>query len=165
VAKQIVPNKKKITAAQQSITGKAILRGVRPFPIVGIGASAGGIEAVSELLGYLPSDLGMAYVVVQHLAPKHTSILPELLQKKTEMKVHTVVDGMALVANNVFVIPPNTYISITDGHLTLSKIESPGRNQVIDHFLTALAATYQNNAVGIVLSGMASDGTAGIEAI
>src|SRR6187551_1200159 len=90
------------------------------FTVVAIGASAGGIEAISKLLENLSPKLGMAYVIIQHLAPDHESILPELRERKTSMSVHQVEDGMKVKADNVHVIPPNTYMSIEDGHLRLS---------------------------------------------
>jgi two-component system CheB/CheR fusion protein len=141
-------------------------KGIKPFPIVAIGASAGGIEAISNLLENLSPKLGMAYVIIQHLAPDHESILPELLERKTSMHVHQVEDGMEVKANNVYVIPPNTYMSITDGHLRLSpRIKSDGVYHSIDFFLNALAPVYKNKAIAVILSGSASDGSIGVQAI
>ncbi|HTE23522.1 chemotaxis protein CheB [Flavitalea sp.] len=137
-----------------------------PFPVVGIGASAGGIEAIMNLLSNLSPDLGMAYVIVQHLSPEHKSILPELLEKKTAMKVHQVTDGIKIEANNVYVIPQATYMIIVDGHLSLSgRSRADKRIPVIDHFLETLANVYQNTAIAVILSGIGSDGTAGVQAI
>jgi two-component system CheB/CheR fusion protein len=138
--------------------------GIRPM--VAIGASAGGLEAILTLLENLPSDTGAAYVIIQHLSPSHESILPELLERKSSMPVHKVEDGMAVEENNVYVIPPNKYLSIEDSHLLLSPREKQEAGiHSIDHFLTALAPIYQGNAIAVILSGTANDGTAGIRAI
>ena len=136
------------------------------FPIAGIGASAGGLEALSDFLENLPTECGIAFVIVQHLSPKHESLLPELLQRKTKMPVHKVEDGMAVNANNIYVIPPDTYMSIIDNHLSLSernKIKGPFLP--VNFFFKTLAYTYKNKAIGILLSGSASDGTAGFKEI
>ena len=131
-----------------------------------IGASAGGIEAISKLLENLSPRLGMAYVIIQHLAPDHESILPELLERKTSMPVNQVADGMEVKPNNVYVIPPNTYMGITDGHLRLSpRIKSDGVYHSIDFFLNALASVYKNKAIAVILSGSATDGSIGVRAI
>jgi two-component system CheB/CheR fusion protein len=137
----------------------------KPFPIVGFGASAGGLEAFSAVLANLEFNLGMAYVLVMHLAPHHKSALTQILQSKTRMPVQTVKDGMEVMANNVYVIPPNTCMSIVDGHLKLSPRSSSVGNYAVDFFLTGLAAIYKNNAIGVILSGTASDGTLGLKAI
>lgn len=136
------------------------------FPIVGFGASAGGIEAFMTLLQHLDPNLGMAYVLVMHLSPNHKSSLAKVLQTKTTMPVNTVKDGMEVKANNVYVIPPNTLMSMVDGHLKLGRRELPTTgNFEIDFFLTALASIYKNNAIGVILSGTATDGTLGVKAI
>lgn len=136
------------------------------FSIVAIGASAGGLEAISELLKHLPSDLGMAYVIIQHLDPDHDSILPELLEKKTTMPVQKVENNMHVEINQVYVIPPNTFMSIVDSKLKLmNRVKSEGVYHSIDYFLTSLAPIYKNNAIGIILSGTATDGTLGVKAI
>ncbi|HWK03227.1 MAG TPA: CheR family methyltransferase [Puia sp.] len=138
----------------------------KPFPVVAIGASAGGLEAISKLLENLSPSLGMAYIVIQHLSPDHESILPELLHKKTKMKVLQVENGMEVLPDAVFVIPPNAFMSIVDGKLTLiPRKKNDGTYHSIDFFLTALAPIYQNNAIAVILSGTATDGTAGVRAI
>lgn len=108
----------------------------------------------------------MAYVLVMHLSPNHKSALTEILQPKTKMPVHTVKDGVKVEPNNLYVIPPNTFMSIVDGHLKLAprSITSIG-NFAVDYFMTTLAEVYKNKAVGVVLSGTASDGTLGLKAI
>jgi len=140
--------------------------GAAPFPVAAIGASAGGLEAIKTFLENLPDDTGISYVVVQHLAPNRESILPELLEKKTSMPVHQVKDRMPLEPNQVYVIPPNTYMNIVDGHLTLFPRENKeGIFLPIDFFFKNLAGIYQNKAIGILLSGTGSDGTAGFKEI
>jgi two-component system CheB/CheR fusion protein len=138
----------------------------KPFPVVGFGASAGGVKAFATLLKNLRPDLGMAYVLVMHLSPNHKSALKEIMQTKTIMPVQTVKDGMEVKVNNVYVIPPNTFMSIVDGHLKLAprSIATVG-NFAVDYFLTALASIYKNNAIGVILSGTATDGTLGLKAI
>ena len=108
----------------------------------------------------------MAYVLIMHLSPSHKSVLAEIVQAHTKMRVHTVKDGMEVMANNIYVIPPNTFMSLVDGHLKLAtrSITAVG-NFAVDYFLTALASIYKNNAIGVVLSGTATDGTLGLKAI
>src|SRR5213083_375526 len=134
--------------------------------VVGVGASAGGLEAFEQLLRALPDDTGLAFVLVQHLAPKHESMLSELLAKATRMPVVEVTQGMRVQGNHVYVIPPNADMSISDGMLHLSPL-SPDRGlrMPIDFFLRSLADTYQSRSIGVILSGTASDGTLGMQAI
>jgi two-component system CheB/CheR fusion protein len=134
--------------------------------IVAIGASAGGIEALSDLMGYLPVDTGMAFVLVQHLDPKHNSMLTELLGRKTAMKVEEVSDGTQARPNHVHVIPPNATMSISHQTLHLSpREESHGLHMPVDHFMRALAEQKGNRAIGVILSGSGSDGTLGMAEI
>jgi two-component system CheB/CheR fusion protein len=136
------------------------------FPVAGVGASAGGLEAFTALLKALPPDTGIAFVLVQHMDPTHESILPKLLANATSMPVHEVRDGMLVEPNHVYVIPPNRGMAISEGFLRLTnRAETSGRNLPIDDFFCALAADLQRGAIGIVLSGLASDGTQGLEAI
>src|SRR5213593_4415879 len=134
--------------------------------VVGVGASAGGLEAFEQLLRALPDDTGLAFVLVQHLAPKHESMLSELLAKATRMPVVEVTQGMQVHANHVYVIPPNADMSISDGVLHLSPL-SPDRalRMPIDSFFRSLADTHQSRSIGVILSGTASDGTLGLQAI
>ena len=137
-----------------------------PNSIVGIGASAGGLEAFEQLLAALPVDTGMAFVLVQHLAPKHESILSELLSKSTRMPVVEVTEGVAVAPNAVYVIPPNADMTIHDGVLHLSPLSPDrARRMPIDIFLRSLAEDQPGRAIGVILSGTASDGTLGIQAI
>ncbi len=141
-------------------------KGAAPFPVAAIGASAGGLEALRLFLENLPQDTGIAYVIIQHLSPSHESILPELLERKTKMPVHKVEDRMAIHSNNIYVIPPDRYMSIVDGHLTLSpRKNKEGLFLPIDFFFKNLAHVYQNKAIGILLSGTGSDGTDGFKDI
>jgi two-component system CheB/CheR fusion protein len=137
-----------------------------PSSIVGIGASAGGLEAFEQLLSALPADTGMAFVLVQHLAPKHESILSELLSKWTNMPVIEVKHGMAVEPDHVYVIPPNADMTVRRSVLHLSALSPDrARRMPIDLFLRSLAEDQQSRAIGVILSGTASDGTLGIQAI
>jgi two-component system CheB/CheR fusion protein len=134
--------------------------------IVAIGASAGGVEALTDLMNHLAPDTGMAFVLVQHLDPKHHSILTELLARKTAMSVTEVSDGLVVEPNHVYVIPPNATMSISDHTLRLSpREESRGVHMSVDHFMRALAEQMGNRAIGVILSGSGSDGTLGMAEI
>ena len=138
----------------------------KPFLIVGIGASAGGLEAFTDLLRHLPSDTGMAFVLIQHLDPKHESMLTLLLSKATPMPIREAKDGEAVEPNHVYVIPPNTDMTISNRVLHLMpREEIRGRHMVIDHFFRSLAEDQRSKVIGIILSGTASDGTLGLKAI
>src|SRR5262249_33997663 len=118
------------------------------------------------LLASLPEDTGMTFVLVQHLAPKHESMLSELLSKATRMPVVEVKEGVRVAPNCVYVIPPNADMTIMDGVLHLSPISPDrARRMPIDMFLRSLAEDQQGRAIGVILSGTASDGTLGIQAI
>ncbi len=136
------------------------------FPIVGIGASAGGLEAFELFFNNLPITTGMAFVIIQHLDPNHEGILPELIQRKTGMKVLQASDRLKVKPNNVYVIPPNKSLSILNGILHLfDPVEIRGLRLPIDIFFRSLAADRKEKSVGIILSGMGSDGCLGIRAI
>src|SRR6184192_4284197 len=135
------------------------------FPIVGVGASAGGLEAFTQLLKALGPGTGMAYVLVQHLDPSHESALTELLAKATEMPVRQVTDATPVEPNHVYVIPPNVDMIISRGILRLTaRTETRGYHMPIDRFLRSLAEDQGSNAIGVILSGTASDGTLGLAA-
>jgi two-component system CheB/CheR fusion protein len=137
-----------------------------PFPIVGIGASAGGLEALELFIGHVLEGSGMAFVIVQHLDPTHKGIMPELLQRTTGMEVFQVRDRMEIRPNCVYVIPPNKDMSILHGHLYLFEpIAARGLRLPIDFFLRSLAEDRQEGSIGVILSGMGSDGTMGLRAI
>jgi two-component system CheB/CheR fusion protein len=133
------------------------------FTVVAIGASAGGLEAITQLLQNLSPETGMAYIYVQHLSPDHKSILVELLSKATKMKVQDVENMEKMEPNNVYVIPYNKGIEVMDGHIKLIPRQAgkPG-SMSIDVLFTSLAETHKENVIGIVLSGSASDGTQGL---
>ncbi len=137
-----------------------------PFPIVGIGASAGGLEAFTQLLENLPPATGLAFIVVQHLDPEHESMLPHILGRATTMPVHEAAQGMTVRPNEVYVIPPNTTMSLARGRLDLKPREL-GRTPhlSIDSLFQSLARERQEGAIGVVLSGTAADGSIGLEAI
>ena len=136
------------------------------FPIVGVGASAGGLEAFRQLLAELPVDTGMAYVLVQHLDPRHESILAELLAKGSRMPVSEVKEDTAVEPNHVYVSPGQQDITIQGRMLKLVRRTSTrGRHMPIDSFLCALAGVQGSKGIGVILSGTASDGTLGVKAI
>jgi two-component system CheB/CheR fusion protein len=141
-------------------------KGQTLFPIVGIGASAGGLEALELFLRKVPEDCGMAFVIVQHMDPTHVGVMPELLQRTTRMRVCQVSERMRVKPNCVYVIPPNTNLSITHGVLHLfDPIPPRGLRLPIDFFLTSLAEDKKEHSIGVILSGMGSDGTMGLKAI
>lgn len=135
------------------------------FPIIGVGASAGGLETYTELLKSLPVNTGMAFVLVQHLDPKHASILAELLVKATKMPVIEVRDGMLAKPNHVYVIPPNTDMAILHGYLELLPRSTSNLPMPIDYFFRSLVQDQGSKAIGVVLSGTGSDGAQGLAAI
>ena len=134
-----------------------------PFPIVGIGASAGGLEAFTQLLSHLPARTGMAFVLVQHLDPRHASRLTDLLARATDMPVIEASQGLRVVRDHVYIIPPNTTMAIARGALQITpRGEAPGPHLPVNHFLCALGLAQQARAIGVVLSGTGSDGTLGL---
>jgi two-component system CheB/CheR fusion protein len=135
-----------------------------PLVVVGIGASAGGLQAYTELLESLPPNTGMAFVIVQHLAAEHESLLATLLSRATPMPVVEVHDEPRVEPNHIYVIPPNRSMLIPDGKLVLMQ-RGPGVHRAVDIFLSALAESHGHRAIGVVLSGTGSDGTIGIQAI
>ena len=136
------------------------------FPIVGIGASAGGLDTLKQFFAALPAASGMAFVVLQHLDPTHESLMAELLSRHTGMSVQQAQDGMAVEPNCVYMIPPNRYIYIRSGRLHLTEpTEQRGRRMPIDTFFRSLADDQKERAICIILTGTGSDGTAGLRAI
>src|SRR2546430_6490601 len=136
------------------------------FPVVGIGASAGGLEAFTHLLEHLPADTGMGFVLVQHLDPDHESALVQILARVTSMPVREVANDLRIAPNHVYIIPPNTDMAIALGVLKLQRRQA-GRapHHSIDFFFQSLAQDQHERAIGVILSGTASDGTLGMEAI
>jgi two-component system CheB/CheR fusion protein len=137
---------------------------LKDFPIVGVGASAGGLEALSELLAHLPAKTGMAFVLVQHLDPTHPSQLTDLLSRVTKMPVSEAGDGMPVEPDHVYVIPPNANLATLDGILSVTP-RIRDHHSPIDLFLQSLSRSRRNKAIGVVLSGAGSDGTLGLRAI
>lgn len=136
------------------------------YPIVVVGASAGGIESFSELLTHLPADTGMSFIFIQHLSPQHESILPAILSRVTKMTVVHGSNDQVAEPNHVYVIPPNTNMGIVHGVLkTMPRIESPGRHMPIDFIFRCLADDQAHFGIGIVLSGADGDGAQGLRAI
>ncbi len=138
------------------------------FPIVGIGASAGGLAAFEAFFSGMPAviDPGMAFVLVQHLAPDHKSILTELIRRYTRMQVYEVEDGMTVKPNCAYIIPPNRDMAFLNGTLQLLEPSAPrGQRMPIDFFFRSLAQDQHERAICIVLSGTGSDGTLGVRAI
>jgi two-component system CheB/CheR fusion protein len=145
-----------------------LIKSANLFPVVGIGASAGGLDAFKKLLKSIPEDSGMAYVLVQHLAPDHESLLPEILQKVTNIPVLAIADDIKVEPNHIYVIPSNKMMVATDGVLLLAPRPAKSKNErnlPIDLFFTSLAEVHQSHAIGVVLSGTATDGTLGLKAI
>lgn len=137
----------------------------KSFPVVAIGASVGGLKAFSELLNNLPKNTGMAYIFVQHLNPNYKSVLPSILSKTTKMKVQKINDMELMKPNNVYVIPYNKGIEVTDGHIKLTPRSKGGSAITIDVLFSSLAETHKENVIGVVLTGNAHDGTEGLKAI
>jgi len=136
------------------------------IPVVGIGASAGGLEALELFLGSVTPNSGMTYVIVQHLDPTQKGMMPELLQRATRLPVIQAAHHTKALPNHVYVLPPNHNISIKNGELCLSKPSAPrGQRLPIDFFLTSLAEDQQQLAVAVLLSGMGSDGSKGLRVI
>ncbi len=159
-ARKQVKSRRKATTAIQAKPSP------RLFPIVGIGASAGGLEAFSELLRFLPEKSGMAFVLVQHLDPKHGSSLQEILARTTKIPVTEVTQGVVVQPDHAYVIPANTNLTIKNGMLQLgSRVLTHGQHMPIDNFFRSLAESAGQRAIGVILSGTASDGTEGCRAI
>ncbi len=136
------------------------------FPIVGIGASAGGLEAFEKFFTHMPPDSGMAFVLVQHLSSPHKSILGDLVQRLTRMKVYAVTDGIDVQPNCAYIIPPNKDMALLHGKLHLMEPEAKrGLRLPIDYFFRSLAQDQHERAICIVLSGTGADGTLGLKAI
>jgi two-component system, chemotaxis family, CheB/CheR fusion protein len=136
-----------------------------PFLVVAVGASAGGLEAFSSLLGTMPSDAPLAVVLVQHMSRTHASQLPEILATRTLLSVVTASDGVRVESGHVYVIPPNTHMTVIDGHLRVRPRPKGYFSVQIDALFQSLAEFYGAKAVGVVLSGALHDGAEGFRAI
>src|SRR5512133_3971968 len=158
---QMVSQKKTVAENESLFSGA-------DFPIVGIGASAGGLAAFEAFFSGMPADVDpdMAFVLVQHLAPDHKSILTDLIRRYTRMQVFEVEDGMLVRPNCAYIIPPNRDMAFLNGALQLLEPSAPrGQRLPIDFFFRSLAQDQGERAIGIVLSGTGSDGTLGVRAI
>lgn len=157
--------KQTVTAAKQG--NRTIEVFPQPgFPVVGMGASAGGLQAFEEFFRHIPADAGMAFVLVSHLDPDHASILHELLRKSSTLPVEQITDGVILKKDHVYVSPPGRDLAILNGKLQLMMPTKPhGSNLPIDYWFRSLAQDQMERAIGIILSGNGSDGTLGVKAI
>ncbi len=155
-------NKKELESGEQE---KQLKKSIS-FPIVGIGASAGGLETLNVFFSSMPPDSNIAFVIIQHLSPSHKSIMASLLEKQTQMVVREIEDGTKLLANHVYLNPPGKNVAIFNRSLhLLEPIKSSSINMPIDFFFRSLSEDQGEKAIGIILSGTASDGTLGIKAI
>ena len=155
-------NSQKVSEAEQ----KVVAHSDNLFPVVGIGASAGGLDTFKRLLKAIPDNSGMAYIFVQHLDPTHESILADLLQRVTRIPVLEVTDNIKVAPDHIYIIPANKLLTATDGVLKLNA--RPPKNQrcmPIDLFFASLAEVHQSHAIGVILSGTGTDGTLGLKAI
>jgi two-component system, chemotaxis family, CheB/CheR fusion protein len=149
-----------------SQSGPESIAPVQPFTVVGIGASAGGLEAVSELLSSLPVDSGLAFILVQHLDPHHDSMLVEILAKRTAIPIRQATEGLPIEPNHLYVIPPNASMRIAEGRLKLRpRGETLGPPMPVDDLLTSLAQDQGPNAIAVILSGSGSDGALATQTI
>ena len=141
-------------------------RGSVDFPVVGLGASAGGLDAAKKLLDAMPASCGMAFVLIQHLDPKHQSMMADLLAGHTPMRVLQATDGMLLGRDHVYLIPPGTYLAIDGDKLRLSKpTDRHGARMPYDFFLRSLAQACGERAICVILSGTGTDGSLGLKAV
>src|ERR1700678_349362 len=158
--------RKQVQSIRKAGAGNEAKTLLASFPVVGIGASAGGLEAFSELLRNLPEKTGMAYVLVQHLDPKHGSVLQEILARTTRIPVTEVTQGAVVQPDHAYVIPANTNLTLKNGTLLLgSRVLTRGQHMPINNFFRSLAESAGQQAIGVILSGTASDGTEGCRAI
>jgi two-component system CheB/CheR fusion protein len=163
-AKPIAPKSASPSKKRPAQTGASQLG--HAFPIVTIGASAGGLEAYKEFFNALAGDTGMAFVLIQHLDPRHHSMLAEILSKAARIPVDEVKEGVKVKPNCVYVIPPGTLLAITAGTFTLTpRSQEAGQHLPVDFFMRSLAEERKSGAIGVILSGTGTDGTLGLESI
>jgi two-component system CheB/CheR fusion protein len=159
-------NKLPVSFPSQAKMQKPSSKALKKFPIIGVGASAGGLEAIEQFICNVPVDSGIAFIIVQHQDPNHQGVLCELLQRITALKVLLIRDHMTVQPNNVYVIPAGYDLSILNGVLyLLEPVEPRGLRLPIDYFFRSLAADQQERSIGVILSGMGTDGTLGLRAI
>jgi len=164
--KKTAKDKKKVLPEIKAIKKKTASPTNGEFHIVGMGASAGGLEAFETFFKHMPNNPGMAFILVPHLDPTHVSLMPELIQKCSTMKVAQVKDGMVVEPNAVYVVPPNHDLAIIKGTLQLlDPARSHGPRMPIDFFLRTLAQDQGHKAICVILSGMGTDGTLGLRAV
>lgn len=132
------------------------------FPIVGVGASAGGVESFKDFVGAIPESIGLAYVMVLHLNPNYKSMLSEILAKRTTLPVHRITEKCRLQKNHIYVVPENKLLDVTDHTLVLKPRDKVKGNRVIDFFFSSLAKVHKELAMGVVLTGTDGDGTRGL---
>lgn len=142
-----------------------VLKDIPTFRIVAIGASVGGLDAISTLLKAIPADTGMAFIIVQHLSPNHKSYLATILSKVTLMRVKEIESKEEMLPNTVYVIPHDKIIEVTNGHIQVLNRLTNSSLTSIDTLFTSLALTHKKDVIGVVLSGNAKDGTKGLKAI
>ncbi len=159
-----ITKKGKISSSSLN-SNKLDLRSKKKLFTVGIGASAGGLEAFKDLLKALPINTGMVFIFVQHLDPTHESLAPEIFSRSTKMPVHEVEDGMSVLPNHVYLNPPNFSMELSKGLLRLHSREQTSQHMTIDFFFQSLAKDQKDKSIGVILSGTADDGTKGIKAI
>lgn len=136
-----------------------------PFLVAAVGASAGGLEAFSNLLRGLPSDAPLALVLVQHMSRTQPSLLPEILSRRTALHVTQASDGVRIAAGHVYVIPPNAHMTVIDGHLRIRPRPNGHWSLQVDALFDSVAEYYQEKGIGVILSGALSDGAAGFRKI
>ena len=167
IAKRVSPEKEETSIAAEPAPEPA--EKILPkdmFPVIGIGASAGGLEAFEHFFKHMPPNSGAAFVLISHMDPSHASMMTELIQRLTQMPVKEAVEQMPVEPDHIYVIPPNKDLAIFKGLLQLSSLTGPrGSHMPIDLFLHSLAEDRGERAIGIVFSGTGSDGTAGLRAI
>ena len=136
------------------------------FPIIGIGASAGGLEALELFFSKMPPDTGAAFIIIQHLSPDHKTNMDAILRKHTAMRVTKIDDSMAIEQNHVYVNPPNKQVCVFNHTFQLMEQDAPGRmNLPIDNFFNSIAEDQRERSIGIILSGTGMDGSQGIKSI
>ncbi|BBO87288.1 hypothetical protein DSCOOX_04680 [Desulfosarcina ovata subsp. ovata] len=162
--KQSSPGKARAPASRTK-KAKPLKRSAPLFPIVGLGASAGGLQALKTFFSHVPENCGMAFIVLVHMTPKQPSMMPGLLQKVTSLPVETARDGHCIEADHIYVIPPDKEISVFRGKIQLLDVVERHSILPIDAFLRSLAQDQGPRAVAVVLSGTGTDGTLGIKEI
>ncbi len=160
---EVSPVKKKRATSKTNLKKKSEKK---DFTVVGIGASAGGLETLEAFFRNMPPESGIAFVIIQHLSPKHKSIMAELLAKHTSMKVREIKDATPLEPDCVYLNPPDKNVSVFDRVLHLMEpVKTGAINMPVDYFFRALSEDRKERAIAVILSGTASDGTVGIKSI